>query len=75
MNVDIVTDCLNRSEYDHNHHGFDPAAYPSDDGDHGGVDQGDSDLEHPFHDLKKLLSSGIFYYSADFDLTARLQDR
>jgi len=31
--------------------------------------------EHPCLALKKLLSGGTFYYSADFDLTRRLQDR
>jgi endonuclease/exonuclease/phosphatase family metal-dependent hydrolase len=34
-----------------------------------------STLEHPCLALKKLLSSGTFYYSADFDLTRRLQSR
>jgi SacI homology domain len=32
-------------------------------------------FEHPCSALKKLLSSGTFYYSVDFDLTNRLQDR
>ena len=32
-------------------------------------------LEHPFADLKKMLSDGTFYYSVDCDLTNRLQDR
>ncbi|CAD0026617.1 unnamed protein product [Aureobasidium pullulans] len=32
-------------------------------------------LEHPCMAMKKLLSGGSFYYSADFDLTRRLQDR
>lgn len=31
--------------------------------------------EHPCFALKKLLSGGTFYYSRDFDLTNRLQDR
>ncbi|KAF1815555.1 hypothetical protein P152DRAFT_410490 [Eremomyces bilateralis CBS 781.70] len=35
----------------------------------------ESILEHPCLTLKKLLSSGTFYYSADFDVTRRLQDR
>lgn len=30
---------------------------------------------HPCFELKKLLSNGLFYYSNDFDLTSRLQDR
>ncbi|KAG6041285.1 hypothetical protein E4U41_005113 [Claviceps citrina] len=32
-------------------------------------------MEHPCHELRKLLSNGSFYYSTDFDLTNRLQDR
>nr|POE63331.1 inositol-1,4,5-trisphosphate 5-phosphatase 1 [Quercus suber] len=32
-------------------------------------------LEHPCMALKKLLSGGSFYYSPDFDLTKKLQDR
>lgn len=32
-------------------------------------------MEHPCLAIKKLLSSGTFYYSADFDVTRRLQDR
>ncbi|PNY24464.1 Inositol-1,4,5-trisphosphate 5-phosphatase 1 [Tolypocladium capitatum] len=32
-------------------------------------------IEHPCHDLRKLLSNGSFYYSTDFDVTNRLQDR
>lgn len=32
-------------------------------------------IEHPCHELRKLLSNGSFYYSTDFDLTNRLQDR
>lgn len=32
-------------------------------------------LQHPCHELRKLLSNGTFYYSTDFDLTNRVQDR
>lgn len=32
-------------------------------------------IEHPCSDVQKLLSNGSFYYSTDFDLTNRLQDR
>ncbi|KAH8675997.1 SacI homology domain-containing protein [Xylariales sp. PMI_506] len=35
----------------------------------------DGDLEYPYQELQKLLSNGSFYYSTDFDLTNRLQDR
>lgn len=31
--------------------------------------------EHPCLELQKLLNDGSFYYSTDFDLTNRLQDR
>lgn len=30
---------------------------------------------HPCHELRKLLSNGLFYYSNDFDLTLLLQNR
>lgn len=32
-------------------------------------------MEHPCHELRKLLSNGSFYYSTDFDVTNRMQDR
>lgn len=35
----------------------------------------DVTIEHPCHELRKLLSNGSFYYSTDFDVTNRLQDR
>lgn len=35
----------------------------------------DITVEHPCLDLRKLLSNGTFYYSTDFDVTNRLQDR
>ncbi|TQN74167.1 Inositol-1,4,5-trisphosphate 5-phosphatase 1 [Colletotrichum shisoi] len=35
----------------------------------------DVQVEHPCTDLRKLLGNGTFYYSTDFDLTNRLQDR
>ncbi|KAJ9640254.1 Inositol-1,4,5-trisphosphate 5-phosphatase 1 [Knufia peltigerae] len=72
--------CLNRADYDQGHGPY-PNPYPgqyfqSDEVDYGaGYDQGDSAAEHPFNALKKLLSNGNFYYSLDFDLTRRLQDR
>jgi len=31
--------------------------------------------DHPFLALKKLLGDGSFYYSLNFDLTDRLQNR
>ncbi|OTB18289.1 hypothetical protein K445DRAFT_315087 [Daldinia sp. EC12] len=35
----------------------------------------ESEIEYPYQELQKLLSNGSFYYSTDFDLTNRLQDR
>ncbi|PYH47280.1 SacI domain and endonuclease/exonuclease/phosphatase family protein [Aspergillus saccharolyticus JOP 1030-1] len=35
----------------------------------------DTAIDAPFLSLKKLLSDGSFYYSVDFNLTDRLQDR
>ena len=79
-----TVDCLNRSDYDHSH-GHPPNPYPgqtftSEEFDYGsgyssGYDSGSDLAEHPFHALQKLLSGGNFYYSVDFDLTRRLQDR
>ncbi|PHH80054.1 hypothetical protein CDD80_3043 [Ophiocordyceps camponoti-rufipedis] len=40
-----------------------------------GLSRRDVHMEHPCHDLRKLLSNGSFYYSTDFDVTNRLQDR
>jgi hypothetical protein len=50
--------------------------YNADHVDEEGFDsQGNEFVEHPCMTLKKLLSSGTFYYSSDFDLTRRLQKR
>ncbi|KIW01667.1 uncharacterized protein PV09_06851 [Verruconis gallopava] len=43
--------------------------------DEGFDGHGNEFAEHPCMALKKLLSSGTFYYSSDFDLTRRLQKR
>ncbi len=73
-------DCLNRSDYDHVlNDEINP--YPTDNIPQDGFeqfhahDQRESVLEHPCLALKKLLSSGTFYYSVNFDVTKRLQDR
>lgn len=73
--------CLSSSEYDILlHDQVNP--YSTDQIDEEGFDlatltQGRKEgiPEHPCLALKKLLSSGTFYYSADFDLTRRLQKR
>lgn len=74
--------CLTRSDYDHLlTNQINP--FPTDGLDADGFDQYSQHLqhardpltEHPCLKLKELLSGGSFYYSADFDLTKRLQDR
>jgi len=72
--------CLSSSSYDHIlNDEINP--YPTDTLGEDGFDYGhgsgrrEPTLEHPCLALKKLLSSGTFYYSADFDVTRRLQDR
>ncbi|KAK8219056.1 SacI homology domain-containing protein [Phyllosticta capitalensis] len=72
--------CLNRGDYDEIlYDEINP--YPTDAVDEEGFDtnyygkRGDNVMEHPCMALKKLLSSGTFYYSSDFDVTKRLQDR
>ncbi|KAF2109040.1 SacI homology domain-containing protein [Lophiotrema nucula] len=72
--------CLNSSGYD-SLLNDEVNPYPTDTLDEEGFEmgfgkgKGESPLEHPCLALKKLLSSGTFYYSSDFDLTRRLQDR
>ena len=69
--------CLSRPDFDHLLN-TQVNPFPTDDLDSDGFDQfGHKDplLEHPCMALKKLLSGGSFYYSSDFDLTKRLQDR
>ncbi|KAF2649471.1 hypothetical protein K491DRAFT_698059 [Lophiostoma macrostomum CBS 122681] len=72
--------CLNSSNYDALLND-EVNPYPTDTVDDEGFEmgfgkgKGESPLEHPCLALKKLLSSGTFYYSSDFDLTRRLQDR
>lgn len=72
--------CLNSSNYD-SLLNDEVNPYPTDTIDDDGFEtgygkgKGDSVVEHPCLALKKLLSSGTFYYSSDFDLTRRLQNR
>jgi endonuclease/exonuclease/phosphatase family metal-dependent hydrolase len=72
--------CLNSPNYDHLLND-EVNPYPTDTIDDEGYEMGfgrgksESPLEHPCMALKKILSSGTFYYSSDFDLTRRLQKR
>ncbi|KAJ5739679.1 hypothetical protein N7533_012463 [Penicillium manginii] len=67
-NVDFY--CLNRSEYEYGLDYETSAQFAAED-----RDGKDMVTEHPFLALKKLLGDGSFYYSLDFNLTDRLQDR
>lgn len=68
--------CLNRADYDHGHGPYsNPYSGQISHSDDVDFTLGEDPGEHPFHALRKLLSSGNFYYSTDFDLTRRLQDR
>jgi hypothetical protein len=65
--------CLNSSDYDNTFSdNLDP--YSVEGQDHN-LNRREPLLEHPCIDLKKLLGNGSFYYSTDFDVTQRLQDR
>ncbi|QSZ30232.1 hypothetical protein DSL72_004754 [Monilinia vaccinii-corymbosi] len=67
--------CLNNAEYDETFiDQLDP--YNAEDT-YGGqnLSRRDNIVEHPCIELQKLLGNGSFYYSTNFDLTNRLQDR
>jgi hypothetical protein len=68
--------CLNSSEYDdvfsvdvYNPESDSASAYGQN------LDRRDIPAEHPCQELQKLIGNGSFYYSTDFDVTNRLQDR
>ncbi|KAK3310115.1 phosphatidylinositol-3-/phosphoinositide 5-phosphatase [Chaetomium strumarium] len=68
--------CLNSAEYDDvvalDPYDLDPdttSAYGQ------GLGRRDVPVEHPCQELQKLLGNGTFYYSTDFDVTNRMQDR
>jgi len=67
--------CLNSSDYDNTFSDhLDP--YALDGGQEYGQNISRRDpLDHPCLELQKLLGNGSFYFSTDFDLTNRLQDR
>jgi hypothetical protein len=68
--------CLNSAEYD-DVVALDPYDLESDATSvYGqGLGRRDVPMEHPCQELQKLLSNGTFYYSTDFDVTNRMQDR
>ncbi|KAE8446903.1 hypothetical protein EG329_011534 [Mollisiaceae sp. DMI_Dod_QoI] len=66
--------CLNSKEFDNTFiDSFDP--YSADGQDYGSGLNRREGIEHPCVELQKLLGNGSFYFSTDFDLTNRLQDR
>lgn len=67
--------CLNSTEYD-DVVVVDPYDVDSDAASAYGQGLGRKDvIEHPCQELQKLLGNGTFYYSTDFDVTNRMQDR
>jgi hypothetical protein len=66
--------CLNSSDYDNTFSdSLDP--YSAEDNPYGQTLSRREPLEHPCVKLQELLGNGSFYYSTDFDLTNRMQDR
>jgi hypothetical protein len=69
--------CLNSADYDNIFsENIDPYSSDSLREDYGqSLSRREPLVEHPCVELKKLLGNGSFYYSTDFDLTNRMQDR
>ncbi|KAF7713340.1 Uncharacterized protein PECH_001493 [Penicillium ucsense] len=65
--------CLNRAEYEMGQDYESSSQFAVDE--RPGADGKEVVTDHPFLALKKLLGDGSFYYSLDFNLTDRLQDR
>ncbi|OKL60838.1 hypothetical protein UA08_03935 [Talaromyces atroroseus] len=73
-NVDFY--CLNRSDYEYGEDYQTQSRFAAEDiGSDELNDHKDVITDHPFLALKRLLSDGSFYYSRDFNLTDRIQDR
>lgn len=67
---------LNTSEYDDVVSAMDPYEVDTAESAYGQtLNRREVGIEHPCLDVQKLLGNGSFYYSTDFDLTNRLQDR
>ncbi|KAL1983930.1 hypothetical protein VTN96DRAFT_9783 [Rasamsonia emersonii] len=68
--------CLNRSDYEHSEDYQLASRFATEEINHDGIyDNKDIVTDHPFLALKRLLNDGSFYYSPDFNLTDRLQNR
>ncbi|KAK5628055.1 hypothetical protein RRF57_003770 [Xylaria bambusicola] len=75
--VSVEFFCLNTADYD-NVISLNPSEPDSSDSSlaYGqSLGRREGEIEYPYYELQKLLSNGSFYYSTDFDLTNRLQDR
>lgn len=68
-----ATDCLNRSEFEYSLDYETGSQFAVEE--RAGAEGKEMVTDHPFLALKKLLGDGSFYYSLDFNLTDRLQDR
>ncbi|KAI0600222.1 SacI homology domain-containing protein [Biscogniauxia sp. FL1348] len=69
--------CLNSADYDNifPYNAFDND-FPDSASAYGqNLGRKEGETEFPYQELQKLLGDGSFYYSTDFDLTNRLQDR
>ncbi|PWY77149.1 SacI domain and endonuclease/exonuclease/phosphatase family protein [Aspergillus sclerotioniger CBS 115572] len=68
--------CLNHSKYEERLDYESESSFAAEDFDHDfSFESRELNSDLPFLALKKLLSDGSFYYSLDFNLTDRLQDR
>jgi len=68
--------CLNSAEYDHAFgDNLDPYSVEGQDNLGHNANRRDPSQEHPCLELEKMLGNGSFYFSTDFDVTNRLQDR
>lgn len=66
-------DCLNHSEYEFGLEYEAGSQFAAEE--RADLESRETVTDHPFLALKKLLGDGSFYYSLDFNLTDRLQDR
>lgn len=74
--IGVEFHCLNNAEYDNTFmDDLDPYSYNAENTYGQNLSRRDPIMEHPCAELQRLLADGTFYYSTNFDLTNRLQDR
>ncbi|ODV82343.1 inositol-1,4,5-triphosphate 5-phosphatase [Suhomyces tanzawaensis NRRL Y-17324] len=66
--------CLNNDEWDHLHGSSDDIPQTSQNS-QAQAQERDKSGEYPVNSVRKLLSSGAFFYSRDFDVTSNVQER